>query len=282
MLGKLMKYEWRGLRKSLLILLAVMAGITFLASIALLSLNPALDAVISDLSSMTALFAFLLYYLGLIACSLGTILVIAIRFYKTCYTDEGYLTHTLPVKTSQLVAAKTIVACLCQLVMMILLLSTAAFLVILAVVHLSSLTDYETLYTLNRIFNELNNVFKQELGASLQQFFLILSGVCVISSICSTIIILGCVSLGQIYTRHRVLGAIIAYFLSTIVLQIISYIGMVPFYSEIIKAEATGETLQFFSVFFPTLLPSIIGSIVIAIFMYFANIRMMSKSLNLE
>ena len=55
---------------------------------------------------MALILSIFLYYFGLIGCTLGTMLIIAIRFYKTCYTDQGYLTHTLPATTRQILNAK--------------------------------------------------------------------------------------------------------------------------------------------------------------------------------
>ncbi len=50
--------------------------------------------------------------LGLVAFAILSVILIFSRFYKNFFTDEGYLTFTLPVKRSQLLNSKLIVSTL--------------------------------------------------------------------------------------------------------------------------------------------------------------------------
>ena len=93
MLVKLLKYEWRGLFSPLLILLIVLGGTAALTCGVILTITPKYNETIAWYSAMALVFSIFLYYFGLIGCTLGTTLIIAVRFYKTCYTDQGYLTH---------------------------------------------------------------------------------------------------------------------------------------------------------------------------------------------
>ena len=108
MLGKLLKYEFKGLLTPVIIMLCVLFGTTALALITFFSINPTLESTVNGVSVMLSMFAIFLYYIGIIGTSIGILLIIAIRFYKTCYTDQGYLTHTLPVTKHQLIGAKTL------------------------------------------------------------------------------------------------------------------------------------------------------------------------------
>ena len=47
---------------------------------------------------------------------LATEIYFLFRFYKNLYTDEGYLMHTLPVKTSELIGSKALVMLLWQFI----------------------------------------------------------------------------------------------------------------------------------------------------------------------
>ena len=285
MLGKLMKYEWKGLRKPLSILYLVLLGITILTAILILTINPDFDNVTSGLSLLFTILGLLLYYFGIIACSFGTILIIAIRFYKTCYTDEAYLTHTLPVSTKQLVAAKTITSVLCHLLSMLFILLTAGLLIGVFITHMINLGEIpldELSVGFSEVFAELNDEFASEMGISFVGYFAYLGIYSLLASVCSIVSILGCVSLGQLYTKHRILGAIIAYFGMNVVTQIIAYAGMIPMYTKIFAAEYAGETVLMFDLLKPTLNITLLGSIVIAVFMYFVNLHMMTKRLNLE
>ena len=278
MLGKLMKYEWKCLSRPLLILLAVLMGTTLISSLMMISINPDFDEVTENLSFLFMIGSFLIYYLGIIVCSIGTSLMIAIRFYKTCYTDEGYLTHTLPVSAKQLIGAKTLNACLWQLIMM---LCTALSLLIFIGVTFTHLTSTSGGINVSD-FQTIGNEFEAEFGIGPVGYFVFLITYSLISCITGTCIILGCVSLGQLYTKHRILGAIIAYFLVSMLLQITAYISMIPMYTRLIVAGASGSELTIFEVMQPSFLLIMIISIILAVIMYFVNIHMMTKKLNLE
>ncbi len=53
-------------------------------------------------------FALIFMVIGLVAFSILSYILIYVRFYKNFFTDEGYLTFTLPVKRSQLINSKLI------------------------------------------------------------------------------------------------------------------------------------------------------------------------------
>lgn len=285
MLGKLIKYEWKGLIKPLSILYLVLLGITILTGLLIVTINPDYDDVTMGLSVLFTILSVLIYYFGIIVCSLGTMLIIAIRFYKTCYTDEAYLTHTLPVSARQLLAAKTITSVLCYLLSMLIIGLTVVMLLIVLVTHMINLGEIpaaELSTGFSELLAELNQEFATEMGISISGYFIYLISISLVSSVCSIISILGCVSLGQLYTKHRILGAIIAYFVMTFVLQIAAYAGMIPMYAKIFAAEYTGETILIFDLLRPTLIITMAASVIIAIVMYFINIHMMTKRLNLE
>ena len=285
MLGKLIKYEWKGLIKPLSILYLVLLGITIITGLLILTINPDYDDVTIGLSVLFTMLSALIYYFGIIVCSIGTMLIIAIRFYKTCYTDEAYLTHTLPVSTKQLLAAKTITSVLCHLLSMLVIGASVVLLILVVVTHLINLGEIpaaELSAGFSEVFAELDREFANEMGISFSGYFIYLGVISLISSVCSIISILGCVSLGQLYTKHRILGAIIAYFVMTFILQMVAYLGMIPMYTKIFAAEYTGETILMFDLLQPTLMITLAASVVIAIIMCFINMHMMTKRLNLE
>lgn len=278
MLGKLMKYEWRGLRKPLLILFAVLAGTTLLSSFLILTINPSYDDVSNGLSVVLAFASLLLYYFGIIASSAGTSLIIAIRFYKTCYTDQGYLTHTLPVSAKQLVAAKTIMACVCQLLMFVCITVSIVTVVGVFIAHMINISDS----SFNITWSIIEQSFQDNFGIGTFYYFGFFAIYCLICSIAGTCMILGCVSLGQLYTKHRVLGAVIAYFGVSMILQIITFIGMIPMYIRLFTIAEKGMTITPIQVMQPLFIIILAASIIIAIVMHFVNIYMMTKKLNLE
>ena len=105
MLGKLLKHEWKSIWKipvlliGILMITAVIAGLTF-----------ALPIWESDWIGLplSGIMLLLLFYFAMIAASVGITVYMAVRCYKSMFTDEGYLTHTLPVSSRQILNCKVI------------------------------------------------------------------------------------------------------------------------------------------------------------------------------
>lgn len=284
MLGKLLKYEWKGLSSPFLILLAVLGGTTVLTCGVILTINPKYDESIAWYSMMALIFSIFLYYFGLIGCTLGTMLIIAIRFYKTCYTDQGYLTHTLPVSSRQILNAKIIASLLTYLLMLLAVAATIYFIFEVAMHHIFSLLP-GTYDELRRDFSigltSMLNEFEDELGISFVGYLIYMIAYFIIAIAANIVTVLGCVSLGQLYAKHRIIGAILAYFAVQFIMQIIGYFCSLPMYSRMLTASYTdGQTP--FGIMSPTLNLALLTSVIVAVIMYFVNLHMMTQRLNLE
>ena len=106
MLRKLLKYDFGAVIKlwcigALAVLVLAMGG-GFCQRI--LNSGRELHGIID----LTANMGMLLSALGILAFSVLTLIFLALRFYKNFFTDEGYLTFTLPVKLHKLINAKLI------------------------------------------------------------------------------------------------------------------------------------------------------------------------------
>ncbi len=120
MLGKLIAHEFKTLAKPTLIILGIMliAGIAGILSFSLLwgfmdmSATSYRSSLVTS-GTMTAL-TLLSLFLGFLvwASVVALFIYLIVRFYRTMFTDEGYLTLTLPVSTAALVGAKYLVACI--------------------------------------------------------------------------------------------------------------------------------------------------------------------------
>lgn len=124
MLSKLIKHEWKSTSKMGIVTLLTLAGMTLVGTLGIaIPVNyfnqnySTLGGRMSDQESMYAVFAtltvmmsFMLIYLTFLGVAWGMLIYHSVRFYKTMYSEEGYLTHTLPVTPAQLLASKTLVA----------------------------------------------------------------------------------------------------------------------------------------------------------------------------
>lgn len=288
MLGKLIKYELKGLRMPLLIMLIVLASTTALTCGIIITINPEQTNTMAWYSVMMLMVSVFLYYFGIIGCSLGVTLTIVVRFYKTCYTDQGYLTHTLPVPPHTILNAKILSAIIASL-STILAVGVSLVFIAEAVIHIVSIaleSEYGSAANVHNMIHqllaEISDVFHDTLGISVGMYIVYLLVYVIISTAAGIVIMLGCVSLGQLYAKHRIIGAILAYFVVQFVLQIIGYIAYTPMYTRIIFDESFQNNPSVFSAMSPTLNIILVLTSLVAVGMYFVNLHMMTKRLNLE
>lgn len=103
MLGKLLKHEMKALAHWF-VPLYIGVGIAMVLFGIGWSINLTWkNEIFSTIITMALVFLFMAI---LAVISLGTFAIIIIQFYKTMVSDEGYLTHTLPVTVDQLLISK--------------------------------------------------------------------------------------------------------------------------------------------------------------------------------
>ena len=107
MLSKLLKHEFRATGRIGLPLCIGMIALSVLAAIALPLLN---RENVSGIVTTVSTIIIMLYMLGFFALTIGVLVVILERFYKSILRDEGYLTMTLPTSLGKILSAKLICA----------------------------------------------------------------------------------------------------------------------------------------------------------------------------
>ena len=115
MLGKLMRAEWSALWKPVALLVGIMlvAGAVGTASFNGVEVTSGYYTSSSSFfSSATMGLLMLSLFCGFLvwASMVALFVFIVVRFYRTMFTDQGYLTLTLPVTAAQLVMAKFLMA----------------------------------------------------------------------------------------------------------------------------------------------------------------------------
>ena len=105
MLGKLFKYEFRHTAKTMFLTYAALGLFTLMASAALYRMNRGLD---SDKTFFTVLSTtmLILYIIAIIAIYCVDFIYLIYQYYKTMYSAQGYLTHTLPVSPTAVFSVK--------------------------------------------------------------------------------------------------------------------------------------------------------------------------------
>lgn len=119
MLGKLIKHEFTATGRILSILFAVLI---IISPITALYLKFRTSSILPDNNVFLDLMEILciaIFTIAMIAAGITTVIVLLTRFYQSMVTRESYLTHTLPVMTSQLVISKLMVAVIWQIISII-------------------------------------------------------------------------------------------------------------------------------------------------------------------
>ena len=134
MFAKLLKHEWRATRGIIALLCVIIlisgltiGGVTYYMvkseakqanNVSVDGLSIVLEAEEDAMPELTMVLCILLITAGVIAivvCCAGSVFFLIYRFYKRCFTDEGYLTFTLPVNNHQILLSSLVNCILGQL-----------------------------------------------------------------------------------------------------------------------------------------------------------------------
>ena len=268
MLGKLLKHEWKEISvipcvlSVVLLVLSVISGFSFLG----------IREGAADVSRFMTFMLWLLFYFALIAVSLGITIYMAVHFYKTMYTDEGYLTHTLPVSGRELLWSKLIPMAAWSLLTMLV--------VALAVLIFGGMgmlfAGREGIVAV--IWEEIHELIRQMQlmgGSSLTAFIISMVYIMIVGIFNGPMMLAASIAIGQLVGKHRILGSIGAYFGIMTVFQIVS---QVVFFSIMIGFEGDNPLPLLTGTYFG------IGtvSLGITVLLYFVTEYLVTKKLNLE
>lgn len=207
MVFKLLKYDFRATAPSVLLL---WAGLLILSGLSALfgALCSSLDIFYLPMLLSTLLFA----VLAIASVVIVYILMIR-RFYRNIYSNEGYLTLTLPVRRGSVIWSKLI----CSVVWVI---GTFAVLMLSGMILILSDTTNSFMSVLADTLLIAEWMIKfidlriWVIAAELSAFGLV-------SLFKSILILYAAVSIGQLFKRHRILGSFVGYGIVSIIGRIV-------------------------------------------------------------
>lgn len=267
MLGKLLKFDLKHGLKIFLLLHGILIIISLLGRFLFLDqLN--FNEPDAALVSSVALFASAIIFLFAAVC-FCTWLLIAFRFYRNLFTGEGYLTWTLPASSVQHLWSK--------------ILSGSILLLLDCIIESACTLLLVTGSNVTEAYSMIASDVNSELGMSLSTFALILFVIMLVSGPVSVIQTYFCIVIGQLFPAHRVLGAVAAYFISSFVIQILSFglqigTGLFP---EYVLIGQTSTSDQVGTYLFTIMGYSTVMMIVIAVLQYLVIHYIMKKKINL-
>jgi hypothetical protein len=161
-------------------------------------------------------FSAIVYFISISAVFMLTTVFCVVRFYKNMFTGEGYLTMTLPVTAEQHIFSK-------------LLISVAGFVasVIVVLVALSITALGEVLVEVFKAAGYLFDKMYQQIGFHSVVFIIEFIIVLLVIVAYQMLLFYGCISVGQLARKNRVLAAFGTYFALYVIEQILSTIMVI-------------------------------------------------------
>ena len=259
MLGKLLKYEYKATSRYFIGLYIVLALLT-IGNKVVITIEATTDI---DLKVVDILFGIIMasYVIAIIAIAVATVVLILRRFYFNMLKDEGYLSFTLPATVGQHIASKLIVGITW----------------FVATIVLNVISIFVVTYSKDINYVKGISDIAQELTQSGGWGYVIEGIIAIIVTVIGMpMLMYACLSIGQLYTKHRVVGAILAYIGYYIINQVVSSVFLV------ICMHSLGYSYDTSAFTNQVLIFSIVLSIVISIVSYVVTHYILSKKLNLE
>ena len=285
MLGKLMKYDLRQNFRNLLPVFIIVIAMSVLSSAGLFAFIKMVQdngetVFESAIGIILMIYTFLTTFLAVIAicCSLLVAGILLIkRFYDSTLSDEGYLTHTLPVSTHQILISKILSNYICIVVSVIV--ALAAAIIVYLGVRFS--LNAEALSDISWGFREAFTVFKdlyEEMDLSSASALTIIN--IVLSPIYAILYAFFCFQLGAyLAPKHKVLCAIGVYIASNMIISMASSAYSTARLIVVSQQSFDATAGTFFN---GTLVFSLILQVVLGAVFYWICHYLMSKRLNLE
>ena len=295
MLGKLMKYEWKNIWKAGTLMLLGMFIVTVIGCIALQMPGVAEFFDSNDINGAQAWLVvssfaamLILYVIMLLASTWGMLIFLGIRFYRSMYTDEGYLSHTLPVTANQLFLSKVVISGVWYLfISLSIILSVIALMISMAVgvTNIGGFTDVLAQYNgniwafLSDVVYELSRFYEEQMSISLVHYGITLLFTFIIGPFITMITLFGALTIGQLSSKHKGLMGILAYAGVTILSSMIGSAVQSAFMFSANTMSSPGGFSVTTNMAYDI---NVITSLLIAAIMYGVSYYIMNRKLNLD
>lgn len=272
MLRKLIKYDLKALNRFLIIIhcfLMVFAVLTrFFLTERITDLEGKTNGILLALT-------IILYVILIIGVTFGTYIVIGIHFYQNLFSNEGYLSRTLPVTCGQHLLSKTITGSVWGFI------DTA---LVMAAMYITIATPaVVNFYQENRAeFLDILGLNEYTGSFIILILFFVLS--LIIDVLSNVLMLYASIALGQLFSGHRILGAVVMYFVLTTLLSLFAFTIMLifgifndAFASSLINdVSPNPQDFLFHSLAFGTVL-----SFILTVALYIVTYFLMKRKINL-
>jgi len=267
MLGKLIKYEFKSTAKWFIVMYAALIIITVFNKLTI-----TFNSNNNPLIELATVLLTLTYVLTIFSSYVVTLVLVIARFYKTMVTDEGYLTHTLPVKTISHVNSKLIVSAVWFILS-----------VLVMIASIMILCAGDPLFT---FFNAIGDLFSSAAKDGFLDDLIIMILLVIfllLATLLYNILTFYCaIALGSLFTKHKLAGAVGMYFVIYFIMQIFGLIFSIFLFGFDINIIMSGEIAVGLSSLYFVIISSAIYSLVFATIFYIITNVILTKKLNLD
>lgn len=215
MFSKLMKHEFLATWKVMVTLEAVLAAIGVVGFLVIFGMIRTInndDYYNTTALSFTLMTLLMIILFGIIAVLIISIIYLIIRYYRSLYTPEGYLTFTLPASTVEILSAKILTGIFWSAVTTTLIMVDAWMMITGYAFANTAVPDILS------ITSDFNSIFTVD-GITIAPLIVVLYYVKAITGILAFYV---SITIGQLWAKHKILGAVLCWITIRIVTSIIS------------------------------------------------------------
>lgn len=292
MLKKLLKYEWKSVSVMLLLIHGILLVYTLIGRIGLgIAVNTTGESwgnSVANLYGISAGFYILVYVLFMLATAIATFFYLAVRIQRSLFSDEGYLTHTLPVTPTLTIWSKFLIFWIWSVI---------DFAVLCFSIFVLLFSFQDTLPEFLNFVTEFLNVLAGYQGSEIHLTTILMILDFIVQSIYFTFLLIFSMCLGNLFSTHKVLGTILSFFGINIVLSVLQtllYLGMFGtglFVSSSSAASSasgvsmmvgttSGSSLE--TAGLASMIISIVWGLLFSVFYFLGSRYILSRKLNLE
>lgn len=275
MLGKLFKYEFKNTCKIMLTIYAVVAAVTLLGSLVLSSSFVQKSTSLNSLADSLLSSVILLYVLSVFALFVVTYIYMCVHFFKSMYSDQGYLTHTLPVSPIATFHVKLVTSFIwtfCSLAITFL----SIFILLIGASRGEIFTASANLFAMKEEFAAV-------MGMSLGQFIWLLVIFMVFSCLSYLLMVFASASIGQLFHQYKIVASIVAGIVIYFLQQIVGTIVMLVTGYRFLDSLTLAANFTFADIFLsPLMFSGMVVSLLFLIAFYIICIVIVNKHINLD
>lgn len=222
MFAKLLKHEWRATRGviGLLCVIILISGLTLgmvmnhvsraeEREIIVEEASVVVNAEMSDFEEVVCVILMMTGAMALAVCCAASVFFVIYRFYKRCFTDEGYLTFTLPVTNHQILLSSIVNCVISEVIVMVTALAAIAIAGAMFLLAINQDIIWADVWT---SWESVWQQLRQSLVKNSHQFVLLgFSGIA--GAFAELILMMLAVTVGSLIARkHKILAAVGVYY----------------------------------------------------------------------